>query len=57
MSTLSMLRPGLLTKTPQLATYAVFSQLPRAAVTMSIRHASTNQGKQILMRDHGVFGE
>jgi hypothetical protein len=60
MSTLSMLRPqvGLLTKQPHLATKIVFSQIPRASVTLGIRaYSSTNQGKQILLRDHGVFGE
>ncbi len=58
-----MLRPnvGLLTRTlqnqPQFATNIVFSQLPRASVAMGIRAYSSNQGKQILLRDHGVFGE
>lgn len=57
---LSMLRPqvGLLNRAPQLATRIVFNQLPKAAVTLGIRgYASQNQGKQILLRDHGVIGE
>lgn len=57
----SMLRPqvGLLTKQPQLATKIVFSQLPRASVALGVRaySSSGNQGKQILLRDHGVFGK
>lgn len=55
---LSMLRPqvGLLNQ-QHLATRIVFNQLPKAAVTSAIRSYATNQGKQILLRDHGVFGE
>lgn len=56
---LSMLRPqlGLLTKQPQMATSVVFTQLPRASLVLGMRAYATNQGKQILLRDHGVFGE
>lgn len=56
---ISMLRPqvGLLNKQPHLATRILFNQLPRAAVTLGVRSYATNQGKQILLRDHGVFGE
>lgn len=56
---LSMLRPqvGLLNRQPHLATRIVFQQLPKAAVTLGIRSYATNQGKQILLRDHGVFGK
>lgn len=56
---LSMLRPqlGLLTKQPQMATSVVFTQLPRASLVLGMRAYSTNQGKQILLRDHGVFGK
>lgn len=54
-----MLRPqlGLLTKSPQMASNIVFSQLPRASLVLGMRAYSTNQGKQILLRDHGVFGK
>lgn len=58
-SRLSMLRPqvGLLNRAPHLATRIVFNQLPKVAVTLGIRGYASAQGKQILLRDHGVFGE
>jgi hypothetical protein len=39
------------------AAQAVFNQLPRASVLGIRAYATQQQGKQILLRDHGVFGE
>jgi hypothetical protein len=44
-------------KQPFAATQAVFNQLPRASVLGIRAYATQQQGKQILLRDHGVFGE
>lgn len=53
---LGLARP--LQQQPFLAPKLVFSQLPKATV-LGIRSYASNQqqGKQILLRDHGVFGK
>jgi hypothetical protein len=50
-----MIRP--LQQQPFLAPKLVLSQLPRTSI-LGIRTYASNQqqGKQILLRDHGVFG-
>lgn len=52
---LGMVRP--LQQQPFLAPKLVLSQLPRTSI-LGIRTYASNQqqGKQILLRDHGVFG-
>ncbi|KAI8331086.1 hypothetical protein EDC96DRAFT_527699 [Choanephora cucurbitarum] len=59
MAAKSLIRPMSLLKTlnqPALAPRLAFSQVPRSAI-LGIRHYASNnqQGKQILLRDHGVF--